>query len=56
VLGLLPFGIALYMFAVNPSYLGLLWHNVYGIIMLITAGCLLVAGIFWMKKIVDIDV
>ncbi len=56
VLGLLPFGIAIYMFAVNPSYIGLLWHNTYGIIMLITAGCLLVAGIFWMKKIVDIDV
>jgi len=56
VLGLLPFGIALYMFAVNPSYLGLLFHNTYGIIMLIVAGCLMVAGILWMKKIVDIDV
>jgi tight adherence protein B len=56
VLGLLPFGIALYMFAVNPSYIGLLFHNTYGIIMLIVAGCLLVAGILWMKKIVDIDV
>jgi tight adherence protein B len=56
VLGLLPFGIALYMFAVNPSYIGLLFHNTYGIIMVIVAGCLLVAGILWMKKIVDIDV
>jgi tight adherence protein B len=56
VLGLLPFGIALYMFAVNPSYIGLLFHNTYGIIMLIVAGCLLVAGVLWMKKIVDIDV
>jgi len=56
VLGLLPFGIALYMFAVNPDYIGLLFHNTYGIIMLIVAGALLVAGILWMKKIVDIDV
>ncbi|HEV8088404.1 MAG TPA: type II secretion system F family protein [Actinomycetota bacterium] len=56
VLGLLPFGIALYMFAVNPSYIGLLFHSTYGIIMLIVAGCLLVAGVLWMKKIVDIDV
>jgi tight adherence protein B len=56
VLGLLPFGIALYMFAVNPDYISLLWHNTYGIIMLIVAGCLLVAGVLWMKKIVDIDV
>jgi hypothetical protein len=26
------------------------------LVMLITALCLLVAGIFWMRKIVDIDV
>ena len=56
VLGLLPFGIAIYMFAVNPNYIGLLFHSTYGIIMLVVAGCLLVAGILWMKKIVDIDV
>jgi len=56
VLGLLPFGIALYMFAVNPDYIGLLFHSTYGIIMLVVAGCLLVAGVLWMKKIVDIDV
>ena len=56
VLGLLPFGIALYMFAVNPDYIGLLFKTTYGIIMLIVAGALLVAGILWMKKIVDIDV
>jgi tight adherence protein B len=56
VLALLPFGIALYMFAVNPSYIGLLFHSTYGIIMVIVAGALLVAGVLWMKKIVDIDV
>ena len=49
-------GSRLYMFAVNPDYIGLLFDNTYGIIMLIVAGCLLVAGILWMKKIVDIDV
>jgi tight adherence protein B len=56
VLGLLPFGIALYMFAVNPDYIGLLFKTTYGIIMLIVAGALLVAGVLWMKKIVNIDV
>jgi Flp pilus assembly protein TadB len=44
------------MFAVNPSYIGLLFHSTYGIIMVIVAGALLVAGVLWMKKIVDIDV
>jgi tight adherence protein B len=56
VLGLLPFGIALYMFAVNPAYIGLLFKSTYGIIMLIVAGTLLLAGILWMRKIVNIDV
>jgi tight adherence protein B len=56
VLGLLPFAIALYMYAVNPSYIGVLFDSVYGIIMIIVALVLLALGIFWMKKIVDIDV
>jgi tight adherence protein B len=56
VLGLMPFAIGLYMFAVNPSYIGLLFNTRVGLIMLIVAGCLLVIGAYWMKKIVDIDV
>ncbi|MEP6758545.1 MAG: type II secretion system F family protein [Actinomycetota bacterium] len=56
VLGLLPFGIALYMYAVNPSYIGLLFKTTYGIIMVVTALLLLVAGVLWMRKIVNIDV
>jgi tight adherence protein B len=56
VLGLLPFGIGLYMFAVNPDYIGLLGTTIYGKIMLGVALALLVAGVLWMKKIVDIDV
>ena len=56
VLGLMPFAIALYMFAVNPEYIGLLFKTRLGIIMLIVAGCLLIVGVYWMKKVVDIDV
>jgi tight adherence protein B len=56
VLALLPFAIALYMYAVNPDYIGILFESVYGIIMIIVALVLLVLGILWMKKIVDIDV
>ena len=56
VLSLLPFAIALYMYAVNPSYIGVLFESVYGIIMVIVALVLLALGILWMKKIVDIDV
>ena len=56
VLALLPVGIGLYMFAVNPEYIKLLFTTTIGIVMLIVAGCLLAVGIYWMRKIVDIDV
>jgi tight adherence protein B len=56
VLALLPVGIGLYMFAVNPDYITLLFTTTIGIVMLIVAMCLLAVGIYWMRKIVDIDV
>jgi tight adherence protein B len=56
VLSLLPGAIALYMFAVNPDYISLLFTTTLGLVMLITALCLLVIGVFWMRKIVNIDV
>jgi tight adherence protein B len=56
VLGLMPVALGFYMFAVNPDYIGLLFTTTVGLVMLITSACLLVLGIFWMKKIVDIDV
>jgi tight adherence protein B len=56
VLAILPVAIALYMFAVNPDYISLLFTETIGLVMLITSLCMLVVGIFWMRKIVDIDV
>jgi tight adherence protein B len=56
VLGALPFVIAFYMYAVNPTYIGKLFDSTYGIIMVVVALALMVAGILWMRKIVDIDV
>ena len=56
VLALLPIGIALYMTAVNPDYIGLLVTKTMGLLMLGRAAWLLVLGVLWMRKIVDIDV
>ena len=56
VLAVLPCVIAIYMFAVNPKYIMLLVTTKLGLIMLATAGTLLVVGILWMRKIVNIDV
>jgi tight adherence protein B len=56
VLAILPFAIALYMFAVNQEYISLLFTTQIGLFMLGVAGVLMVLGILWMRKIVDIDV
>lgn len=56
VLALLPLGIGLYMFAVNPDYIGILFQETIGWVMVITALSLLVLGVLWMRKIVNIDV
>ena len=56
VLALMPFGIGAYMAAVNPSYIGLLFTTTVGFAMLGVGVGLLVAGILWMRKIVNIDV
>ncbi|MEX0983727.1 MAG: type II secretion system F family protein [Actinomycetota bacterium] len=56
VLALLPVGIGLYMAAVNSDYIGLLVTTTIGWVMLGTGAVLLVLGILWMRKIVDIDV
>jgi tight adherence protein B len=56
VLTALPVAIAVYMFITNPEYIGLLVTAKLGIIMLSAAVVLLVIGVFWMRKIVDIDV
>ena len=56
VLASMPFAIALYMFAVNPKYISLLFTKQVGLVMLGVGGVLMVLGILWMRKIVDIDV
>jgi tight adherence protein B len=56
VLGVMPFIIALYMYAVNKDYISLLVTTTVGWIMLIGALGLLTLGVLWMRKIVKIDV
>jgi tight adherence protein B len=56
VLGIMPFVIALYMYAVNKEYISLLVTTTVGWIMMIGALGLLTLGVLWMRKIVKIDV
>lgn len=52
----LPVGLFFWMLMANAAYVSLLWTTTYGIFMLIGAGVMLTAGIFWMRSTVKIEV
>ncbi|MHB1474331.1 MAG: type II secretion system F family protein [Dermatophilaceae bacterium] len=52
----LPIGIFLYMLGVNREYVQLLWTNMIGIGMLSGGLISLAIGVFWMRKVVDVEV
>jgi tight adherence protein B len=56
VLGILPLGLAAAMYVINPEYIGLLFSEKIGNMMLIGAGLLAGFGFWWMKKLVQVDV
>lgn len=56
ILGVLPFALATYLAIVNPEYLGELLTNSFGRAMVVGAVVFLAAGIFWMRKIIRIEV
>ena len=52
----LPIGIFLYMLVVNRPYVELLWTNLIGIGMLVGALTSMTFGVFWMNKVVKVEV
>jgi len=56
VLGLLPPAIGMAMFVINPEYIGLLFEETIGQMMLVFAVLLAGFGFWWMKKIIEIDI
>lgn len=52
----LPIGLFLYMLAVNEAYIALLWTTAVGLVALIASIVLLIIGVFWMRKLVRIEV
>lgn len=56
VLGGLPVGLGIIMYVLNPDYTGMLLTERSGNIALGVAIVVAIAGFFWMKKIIDIDV
>jgi tight adherence protein B len=56
ILVLLPIGMFFYMLLVNYDYISLLWQGALGILMLVGAVVAIVIGIFWMRRVVRVEV
>lgn len=52
----LPIGVFLYSVNVNYDYVSLLWTHPFGILMSIIGIVAMIIGIFWMRKVVQIEV
>jgi tight adherence protein B len=52
----LPIVIFLWMLYVNAEYVSLLWKNLLGIAMSFVAVVLMVIGVIWMRKVVEVEV
>ena len=53
---LLPFFLGAALEIINPGYINTLFTDFIGWVMLALAGVLMIVGIFWMRKLVRIDV
>jgi tight adherence protein B len=56
VLGILPAALTGLLYTVNPKYMSILWKNPTGITALWISAGLLLAGVFWLRKIIHIRV
>jgi tight adherence protein B len=56
VLGFLPFAMAGFLFTTNPAYINTLFTNTFGIVAVIVGLVLMLAGIIWLRRIVNIEV
>lgn len=56
VLGMLPFAMALFLWTTNPDYLSPLVEETFGRIAIGIGLLLMAGGVFWLKKIVDIEI
>jgi tight adherence protein B len=56
VLGIMPPGIGLAFYILNPSYIRILFTHIGGEIALGVAVVAMLVGFFWMQKIVNIEI
>jgi tight adherence protein B len=56
IIGFIPFGLAMYIYMVNPDYIALLFTHPLGKMMLLAALCMETVGVLLIKKIIAIKV
>jgi len=56
VISILPVALGLFVYSVNPSYIHPLLHEAFGQILFYGSIVLGVVGVFWLRKLVDIEV
>ena len=56
VLGILPVGLGLAMYALNPDYMSLLWEDGTGQALLGGGLLLMLGGFYWMSRIIKIEI
>ena len=56
ILSVLPFALAGFLVIINPGFISVLWTHPLGMKLLLAAGVLMLTGIFWMWRMIDISV
>lgn len=56
VLGILPFGLGVAMYVINPEYIKTLFNKSIGQVLMGIAFTLMLGGFWWMKKTVEVDI
>jgi tight adherence protein B len=56
VLGALPILLGFAMYVMNPEYIGTLFEDSFGKILLVASVVAALAGFAWMSKIINIDI
>jgi tight adherence protein B len=56
ILGVFPPGFAIVLYAIQPTYMKVLFENGIGVIAVIASGVMAVIGFFWLRKLMAIEV
>lgn len=56
ILSVMPFLLAFFLYLINPEFISALWKDPMGLTMLGVSLCLMLVGVFWMSRLVQIKV